>query len=134
VDVTKLAAPDWCLSCLGDGPLRPWPLPDEWGDTGELVCGPCWLRRVRGEVTCQLLGGELVVWSSHPQRGRTLRGAIRAVGIVPGGLQPAVRWQITGPRQDQPLGEHVGDYADAQARLLAATADRDQIQTEEGRR
>lgn len=94
------------------------------------LCRRCWYARVRGDVTAQLLCGELVVWTTHPQRGQVLRGAIRAVGIVPGGWQPAVRWQLTGPRQDQPLGEYVGDYVDAQARLLDATSDRDEIDTD----
>lgn len=82
---------------------------------------------VRGKVTAQLLCGELVVFTAHPQRGQRLRGAIRPAGIVPGGLQPAIRWQLTGPRQTNDLGTYTGDYVDAEARLLDATSDLDQL-------
>lgn len=112
-----------CADCWKFRPLRQWPI----GERRPMLCDPCWLARVRGDVSSQLLCGEHVVWSVHPQRGVTLRGAIRSVGIEPGGLQPTMRWQLTGPRQDRDLGVFVGDYVDAQARLLDATAELDEL-------
>lgn len=122
--------PRWCLNCHDDGPLRPWPLPDEWGDTNVPVCDRCWLKQVRGKVTAQWDGRQLRVSSAHPVHGELFRGTIRAAGIEARGHQPAVRWQITD-NDAYDLGEVVGDYVDAQARLLDATAWADQIETNE---
>lgn len=114
-----------CGRCRDMAPTQPWPL----GDRRPLLCDPCWLWRVREPIVVELWDGtgELVVWSTHPQRGRVLRGSIRPVGTVPDGLRPAIRWQLFGPEPDDLLGEHVGDYVDAEARLLDATAWADRL-------
>lgn len=128
LSATSTDEPRWCLNCHDDGPLRPWPLPDEWGDVGIPLCGRCWLKAVRGKVVARYAGQRrgLEVSSTHPVHGELFRGTIRAVGIVPHDHQPAVRWQISD-HDSHDLGEHVGDYVGAEARLLAATAWADEV-------
>lgn len=120
--------PDYCVRCLGDGPLRTWPLA-ELTVVGSAVCDRCWLKLARGRVEARNDGRQLSVWSHHPQHGELFRGTIRAAGIVPGGLQPPIRWRISD-HDAHDLGELVGDYADAEARLLDATAWADEIDEE----
>lgn len=126
-----------CGRCWKFAPVRRWPLADRgrWPFDSRLpmLCQRCWLRRVRGdEPDVRLLDGELVVFTDHPQRGAQLRGSVRAVGIEPAELQPAIRWQLTGPRQDRDLGEFVGDFMDAAEVLYAATPQADELDASEG--
>lgn len=122
------STPTWCNACLGDGPLRPWPLPNEWGDRDEPVCVRCWLAKVRGTIVVDRRGRVAYLFTTHPQHGEVLRGTIRRRGIEPLELRPVIRWQVADYDHND-LGVHVGDYVDAERILLDATTNLDQIDT-----
>lgn len=126
-----------CSKCWHFASTTPWPIWDRsrwpFDNRRPDLCQRCWLRRVRGdEPDVQLLDGELVVFTDHPQRGAQLRGSVRAVGIEPDELRPAIRWQLTGPRQGHELGAYVGDFMDAVEVLYTATPQADELDAPEG--
>lgn len=89
-------------------------------------------RRIRGAVRVELAGRRgFRVLTTHPLHGELLRGIIRAVGVEPRPLRPVTRWALAD-QDSHDLGEYVGDYADAEARLLAETSWADEINDEEG--
>ena len=111
-----------CNGCLAEAPVRRWPL----GDQRRMLCDGCWTSRARGGTVADWNGRTAVVHTTHPQRGRLYRGLVQSTGIEARDLQPVMVWRLTG-HDGVDLGEHAGDYVDAQARLLDATSGLDEI-------
>lgn len=117
---------DWCGSCLGDGPLRQWPLIPH----PLRLCGTCWTSRARGEIVTTWRGATCEISSTHPQHGPLYRGCIRSVGIEARELRPSMVWRV-GDFDHHDLGEHGVDFVDALRLLLDATAAMDEIDTDQ---
>lgn len=123
---TLEAVPKWlvdgeraqCDRCWKFRPLQPW----TFGEHCDL-CARCW-RKARNAATVRTWSRSSVrVATVHPQHGELHRGTITVVHQSAG-------WRMVWRVQDHDsydLGKVVGDYVDAETRLLDATAWADQI-------
>lgn len=113
-----VAAAAQCADCWKVRPLRPWKL----GRRRDL-CTRCW-RKAQNAITVRTWCRNAVrVATAHPVHGELHRGTVTLVH-QDGGWRMA--WQIAD-QDGTDLGGHVGDFADAEARLLEATAWADEI-------
>jgi hypothetical protein len=111
-----------CDGCWKFRPLRPW----TQGRRREL-CGRCWRKALNAITVRTWTRSGVRVATKHPEHGELHRGTITPVRQAEGWR---MGWRIAD-QDSYDLGELVGDYVEAEARLLAATSWADEIETKD---